>query len=403
MLRDTKLAISCDPQMLFQIQRLGELIKLPAEHLLFQTGDEADYMYVVVEGDIFVKGGPQEFVIGAGDFLGEIGFFAGTGRTRNCEVGPNGAQVWRIKRDLLYDDLDTETTILLSNFLLALAPHIHIRLLTISGREEDGVCYKCANEMINVSYDCDHTHRSIMALESHLRGKDPWSTAENVWQFVSHLPFRFGHWHTRASQTLEVGFGTTTSKANLQVALFRALGMEAGYARIKVPGGFYDALKPPGLRKHHANAVALDHDFCAVKLDDRWVPCDGSFTKEALQLLAEMKPEFRELIWERFQPSHGFSMIPILQGDPQFDVSETLDSYMLNVDPGNLEAMNISLDKVQGAMYPQPMWINAAQSLLAHNPRIAYMKVFANILADINRFLQHINKGGPDEEQTLIF
>ena len=139
-----------------------------------------------------------------------------------------------------------------------------------------------------------------------------------------------------------------------------------------------------------------------VKLDDRWVPCDGSFTKEALQLMAEENPAFHPLIWSRFAPEDGFSMMGVLDQAGGFDVHPVLTSYLPNMDPGNMEAMNILLDTVQGAMYPQPMWIPAARNLLAHNPRMAYLKVYANILSDVNSFLHLLNKGGPDEVQVLV-
>lgn len=401
MLQNTKLAVSCDPQMLFQIQRLGESISLDPDQYLFRVGDDPDYMYLVLEGDIFVKGN-REFAISAGDFLGEIGFFAGTGRTRDCLVGPLGAKVWRIKRDLLFEDLDTEELILLTHFLLALAPHIHIRVLTVSGREEGCICYKTSEDVLAITYDCDHNHRAIMSLEPHLRGKNAWATAEKVWQFVSHLPFRFGHWHTRASQTLEVGFGTTTSKANLQVALFRALGMEAGYASVKVPGNFYDPLMPEGLRRNQSHAAPVDHDFCAVRLDNQWVACDATFTKEALQLMSGEDKRFMPLVWSKFRPGQGFSVMKALDIPEDISVTQELKSFLLNIDPGNMEAMNILLDQVQGAMYPRPIWMPAALNLLAHNPSVAFLKVLSNIVSDLNRFLSLIQRGGPEEEQNLV-
>ncbi len=400
MLRETKLATSCDPQMLFQIQQLGQTLHYLPNQSLFSEGDDSDDMYLVIRGEIFVKG-PEEFVIGAGDFLGELGFFTGIGRTRPCEVGPEGATVWRVRRDLLFEEHDIRTQILLSHFLLALAPHINIRLLTVSGREVDGLRYKSNEDIIEVTYDCDYQHRAIASLEAHLRARSEWQTARNVWEFVSYLPFRFGHWHTRASQTLEVGFGTTTSKANLQVALFRALGMQAGYAQIQVPGNFYDPLMPPGLRKNAQNALPMPYDFCVVKLDGEWVPCDGTFTKEALQLLAQVEPKFDELIWASFDQRHGFSLFPVLPQKPLMRITERLESTVLNIDPGNMEAKNILLDNVQGAMYPKPIWIPAARNLLAFNPRMAYLKVLANIIADINRFLLIIDKGGPNDPQIL--
>ena len=66
---------------------------------------------------------------------------------------------------------------------------------------------------------CYFDHPSIQQVAKLLRGKDDWESAINIWEFVQSLPYRFGFWHIKASQTLELGFGMCTTKANLQVAL----------------------------------------------------------------------------------------------------------------------------------------------------------------------------------------
>jgi hypothetical protein len=46
------------------------------------------------------------------------------------------------------------------------------------------------------------------------------------------LPYRFGVWWQRASGTFAQGWGMCATKSNLQVALMRAAGLEAGLVEV---------------------------------------------------------------------------------------------------------------------------------------------------------------------------
>jgi len=44
----------------------------------------------------------------------------------------------------------------------------------------------------------------------------------------------------------------------------------------------------------------IKHYFCLVKLDGEWFRSDASYSKEAMQLLAESDPEMSHFLHERF-------------------------------------------------------------------------------------------------------
>lgn len=82
--------------------------RLPANALLFEAGEAADAMYVVVAGRVVVE--PQGIALGPGEIVGEIGLFA-PGHRRTATVrAAEAATVLRITRDrvakLHYDDPD---------------------------------------------------------------------------------------------------------------------------------------------------------------------------------------------------------------------------------------------------------------------------------------------------------
>ncbi|MDQ3357003.1 MAG: transglutaminase-like domain-containing protein [Actinomycetota bacterium] len=61
-----------------------------------------------------------------------------------------------------------------------------------------------------------------------------------LYRFVrDEIPYAFGPWGVRASQTLAQGTGTCTNKANLLVALLRAAGIGAAYGVLRVDTQHY--------------------------------------------------------------------------------------------------------------------------------------------------------------------
>lgn len=122
---------------------------------------------------------------------------------------------------------------------------------------------------------CDSDHPEIRRRAARLRRATPASTAEAILQFVQPMPYRFGPWQERASDTLRRGVGMCTTKANLQVALMRAAGLEAGFVESPMPTSVLGKLMPDGWLALQRPVVK--HYFAAVKLGGRWHATDASY------------------------------------------------------------------------------------------------------------------------------
>ncbi len=97
-------------------------------------------------------------------------------------------------------------------------------------------------EFLAATRYCDSGAITARALSDHLT-RDAGSEREaavRLYRFVrDEIPYAFGPWGIRASQTLAHGTGTCTNKANLLVALLRAAGIGAAYGVLRVDTQHY--------------------------------------------------------------------------------------------------------------------------------------------------------------------
>jgi len=383
MLSNTKLSTTVQPDFLFKIQVLGQEIAFDPSEIIFQEGDNSDYLYVILEGDILIEmGSKQDAWIGAGDIIGEIGFLLGSKRTRTVRAGSLGCRLWSVPRSLLFQQSNIETSILMTHLLLGLAPHIEILLLEIVN-DRDSLDSK-VKETENY---CDFDHPAIQAVATLLRGKDDWESAINIWEFVQSMPYRFGFWHFKASQTLELGFGMCTTKTHLQVALLRALGIESQFGEKRMDSKY---VKPFLLPAYHSKIKKkIKHYFCLVKLDGQWFRSDASYSKEAMQLLAESDPEMSHFLHERFERGKEFFLgIEDKVKDSLSDLMQKRPFYK----EGNVESMNILLDKRQGTSMLAPHWVKPTLELLSYNPKVAFLRAMAGLIVSSEKLHSVIKK-----------
>nr|VFK18460.1 MAG: Cyclic nucleotide-binding domain-containing protein [Candidatus Kentron sp. LPFa] len=135
MLSNTKLATSISPEILTEVERLGEPFYPGPGRTLFRAGEEPHYLYVLLEGDVLVEMGRKPAIwIGQGDIIGEIGFILGTKRTGNVRTS-SGCALWRIRRSLIFRK-DMEALIPMTRLLLSLDSHIRIRLRELDAEIE---------------------------------------------------------------------------------------------------------------------------------------------------------------------------------------------------------------------------------------------------------------------------
>ena len=384
MLFETKLATVIDPNILLKIQRLGETVSFGPDEIIFKEGDASEYIYISLEGDIYIDAASHRIWIGPGDILGEIGYILGTPRTTAARTGPSGCTMWRTHRRYLEDNSFTEIVILITHFLLGLAPYIHLRLMNVSTE------YEMDPDLIHSH--CDYDNPAITQIVGFLKGKNDWESAINVWKFVRNMPYRFGFWNVKASETLGLGFGMCTTKANLQVALLRALNIEAKFGECEVASQYLVPFLPPAYR----NMITKDikHYFGIVYIKGNAYRCDASFTREALQIIAEAHPEYSFIVYDQFEKEREFAV----EGEDEkisYRVFDDLSHVMLKrpfFDAENAEAMNLFLDRYQGSLRPIPQWVESTRNLLSYNPEAARLKSLAGLVSDLSKLHNVIQK-----------
>ena len=199
---------------------------------------------------------------------------------------------------------------------------------------------------------CDVGHPAIRDRAAKLvRGTEA-QTAESIFLFVQAMPYRFGTWQERASDTLARGAGMCTTKANLQAALLRAAGLEAGFVEmpisidvlgLQMPSAWLAMMRPQ-----------VKHYFGAVKLGGRWHAADSSYTDDSLGVYLRAFPQMSALKRAYLREGHPFSPIAAFNGIDPFDIHVVPHlqgpmSKKSRFEPVHFEALNTRLDRLQGS------------------------------------------------------
>jgi hypothetical protein len=379
MLSSTKLSVALKPEYLQKLQSIGEMVKLAAGETLFDAHASSGDMHVIVAGDInLYKEGQNLPVVwlGPGDILGEIGFILRTPRTTTARAGMMGCTLWRLDRRVISPKMDAELTEILTRLFIGMAPYVRVRYAKLTGN------YGHSGKILE--HHCDHEHPAIVHMAEFLVGMDSWETAQNIWDYIYHLPYRFGFWNVLASQVLQMGYGMCTTKTNLQVALLRACDIEAAFGEIEFPSERMKPLVPEGY--HHILAIEpnVKHYFATVKIGGEWFPCDATYPPQVWALLA---PDSGDSI---FEPGTPFNPCSAMSGAAP-DVYKRYDdlNHVLKkrpfYDADNVEAMNIVLDKVQGPFLMIPEWVVPIHYLMQRAPRAAFQRAYAGIVTEMER------------------
>lgn len=197
---------------------------------------------------------------------------------------------------------------------------------------------------------CDADHPRILHHARRLRGSTEADTAAAIYHFVQRMPYRFGTWQERASDTLARGVGMCTTKANLQVALLRAAGLDAGFVETPLPLTVLGRLMPQawlGVMR-----ATVRHYFCAVRLAGRWHAADASYNDDSLAIYVASFPHLAECRHGRFGEGRPFSPAAVYAGRDPFDITvlENLEAQMgkkSRFSVRHFEALNTRLDRAQ--------------------------------------------------------
>jgi len=198
---------------------------------------------------------------------------------------------------------------------------------------------------------CDVDHPEIRRHAVRLRRTTAAGTAAAIMLFIQAMPYRFGTWQERASDTLARGNGMCTTKANLQVALMRSAGLEAGFVEIPMPIKTLGKLMPTGWLALMRPTVR--HYFAAVKLGGRWHAADASYDDDAAGIYLQTLPHLAYVLPPYLEEGRPYSPAIEANGDDPFDIEVVshLNEEMGKRSrflPCHFEAMNTRLDRARG-------------------------------------------------------
>lgn len=197
---------------------------------------------------------------------------------------------------------------------------------------------------------CDSENEEIKRLATRLRRATPASTAEAILLYVWEFPYRFGNWQEKASETLAKRSGMCTTKANLQVALMRAAGLEAGFVEVPMETQFLGELMPSAWLKMQREAVK--HYFAAVKLDGKWHAVDSSYDWGACSVYAAQHSWLMPRATPSLKVGEPYSLAIEVQGKDLFDITVT-DNLVEEMGkksrfrPRHFEALNVRMDRIR--------------------------------------------------------
>jgi hypothetical protein len=127
--------------------------------------------------------------------------------------------------------------------------------------------------------DCDNAELQGKAKEIIKDTKTPKEAALKIFYFVrDEIPWMLDAWDVKASRTLKKGKGMCCNKANLQVALLRAVSIPARYHQSKVKREWLKGIISSFIYSRLPEVVEYS-PHCECYLSKKWVACDSLLDK----------------------------------------------------------------------------------------------------------------------------
>lgn len=342
-----------------RVAAMGSIQQVPAGTQLCCKGDRSRNLFVILSGEVDYGAG----WLGRGGHLGELGFLLGMPRTSTLTT-LSASRIWSISSQAMGQDPEASTA-LISALVRELPKRIH----------------KFDPPPPTAREFCDHTHPAITSLAHALRRESDEESAIAIWSFVRDMPYRFGPWWQRASDTLRAGWGMCTTKSNLEVALFRSADLEAGFVELHFDKRHVEPLIPESYRRHIKQQSR--HYMGAVKLSERWHVAECSFPLPLIDHLARSIPSLTPMLNTGLAVGQPYNTLAALTGSDPFDVVviDNLTKAMArrsSFDVEQLDLLNLINDEIQGVVCDEPAALVRAQSLLAVDPRRAMQMALAS-------------------------
>jgi len=140
--------------------------------------------------------------------------------------------------------------------------------------------------------DCDQAELSKLARHFKDEADTEEKAALAIFYFVrDSIKSGMDRFDTKASETLNKGYGGCVGKANLQIALSRAAGIPARYAFIHMSKEVLRPLDTFGLSRMAFSKIPdlLPHAICSIFLHDRWIFAESAFDQEMYAMFFKEK------------------------------------------------------------------------------------------------------------------
>jgi len=372
----SRLGLHLTREVAEQISPLGIQSDWPTGATLCRRGDRERVLHVILDGEIDYGSG----WLGSGGYLGELGFLLGVPRTTDLQARVP-TSTWSVGFDMIQKHPRLATLL-----IIALTQELPTRLRKF--HQDKALPAEC----------CDHDHPAIRSLAQMLSCNDDTSTAKAIWRFVRAMPYRFGPWWQTASETLRLGWGMCTTKSNLEVALFRAAGLEAGFVQRRIDAHLLTAVVPSNWQERVHQQVY--HIMGAVKLQGRWHVADSAFPEIIFAELVKGLPRAtQQILKERLYPlgvGHPYNPLALCEGRDPFDevVIPSLSDSMRkrsSFDLDQFELLNLVNDKLQKTqLHEETPWLTRIQSCLQQDPQGAMQMSLAAAGVLASELHQHI-------------
>jgi hypothetical protein len=254
---------------------------------------------------------------------------------------------------------------------------------------------------------CDYSHyliyKTAQDFKRRYKSKRELAVALFYWVKDS-VRYSLGQWNVKASQTLLQKYGTCTNKANLLVALYRAVGIPAGFGIMKVNGQRY--LGPaciPMLGSQMSQRST--HTYVAVYLGGRWIKVDPSDDRKLSDSISHFNHTADAVEWDGYSNAElNLNKEDVFSDDfPVDDIDYIMRKKPRNAKGIRLKIFNLALnfyrDKGKEIKEGQALEPLLKKYFLKNYPlyymafisAIFYMKLNGTIEKYINRLMKELN------------
>ena len=156
---------------------------------------------------------------------------------------------------------------------------------------------------------CDVSHPAIQELALRLVDgiDDPVARARAIFEWVrDEVRYVIPHdWSQTASETMETRMGSCTNKANLLVALARAVGIPGAYEVLRVRGKHYLGPVWIPMLQDICDEVSC-HVRAALFVDGRWIKCDPTNDSDLSESISHLNRPSEQAIFDGVNDATSF-------------------------------------------------------------------------------------------------